>query len=101
MTIGIGVEVYGSVGSIDVYGRPVSTYELDGFASTDETYQAEIIEPGFFTSHTLFYRSPMLLPGNHQHERHGTYRLLVRLHTIHALRQLGDFRLCRTFDLSQ
>lgn len=63
--LGTGVEVYGSLGSIDVYGRPVSSYELDGLPDTQTQYQAPIIEPGFFTDHTLFYRSPSLSDQEH------------------------------------
>ncbi len=62
---GIGVEVYGSVESIDVYGRPVTTYEIDGLGSTSTTYQAQLIAPGYYTARTLFYRSAALSDGNH------------------------------------
>ncbi|KAI0340849.1 hypothetical protein BDW22DRAFT_355577 [Trametopsis cervina] len=60
---GTGVEVYGSLGSIDVYGRPVTTYSVDGGRSS--TYQAPVLDPGLVELHVMFYRSPPLSPGQH------------------------------------
>jgi len=60
---GIGIEVYGSQGSIDVFGQPVTTYSIDGVYSA--TYQAPVIAPGYYTAHTLFYRSPPLTAAQH------------------------------------
>ncbi|OCH93939.1 hypothetical protein OBBRIDRAFT_748654 [Obba rivulosa] len=60
---GTGVEVYGSLGSIDVYGRPVSSYSVDGVQQG--TYQAPIINPGFAETNVLFFRSPLLGPTTH------------------------------------
>ncbi|KIP10385.1 hypothetical protein PHLGIDRAFT_240263 [Phlebiopsis gigantea 11061_1 CR5-6] len=62
---GTGVEVYGSQGSYDVYGVPVSSYEIDGLPDTRVQYTAPVIDPGSFTSHTLFYRSPPLSAAEH------------------------------------
>ncbi|KAI0340846.1 hypothetical protein BDW22DRAFT_1359683 [Trametopsis cervina] len=60
--IGTGVEVYGSVASIDFFGRPVSTYAVDGFGP-NTTFQAPIIQPGYVSYNVLFYRSPPLPAG--------------------------------------
>ncbi|KIP10384.1 hypothetical protein PHLGIDRAFT_240261 [Phlebiopsis gigantea 11061_1 CR5-6] len=60
---GTGVEVYGSLGSWDVYGVPVSSYVVDG--GDEATYTAPLIQPGFFEARILFYRSPPLDPGAH------------------------------------
>jgi hypothetical protein len=57
------VEVYGAVGSYDVYGVPISTYTLDG--GPEELYTAPIIESGYAQFPVLFYASPVLGPGNH------------------------------------
>ncbi|THH29395.1 hypothetical protein EUX98_g4807 [Antrodiella citrinella] len=61
---GTGVEVYGSQGSVDVYGVPTTTYTIDG--ALTGTYVQPVIAPGFFTTHTLFFRSPSLTPGAHE-----------------------------------
>ncbi|EMD34763.1 hypothetical protein CERSUDRAFT_116958 [Gelatoporia subvermispora B] len=60
---GTGIEVYGSLGSIDVYGRPVSSYSIDSVQQG--TYQAPIINPGFAQTNVLFFRSPPLSPATH------------------------------------
>ncbi|KAI0340848.1 hypothetical protein BDW22DRAFT_355691 [Trametopsis cervina] len=60
---GTNVQVYGSVASIDVFGRPVSTYAIDGGPTT--TYQAPIVEPGLVVYRVQFYQSPTLSPGQH------------------------------------
>ena len=62
-SIGTAIEVYGSLGSWDVYGVPVSSYVIDG--GDEATYTAPIIAPGFFEARILFYRSPPLDPGAH------------------------------------
>ncbi|EKM59919.1 uncharacterized protein PHACADRAFT_206139 [Phanerochaete carnosa HHB-10118-sp] len=62
---GTGIEVYGSLGSYDVYGVPVSSYEIDGFPDTLVEYTAPLITPGTFAAHVLFYRSPPLQPAEH------------------------------------
>ncbi|GJE87524.1 hypothetical protein PsYK624_036070 [Phanerochaete sordida] len=62
---GTEIEVYGSLGSWDVYGVPVSTYEIDGLPGTQTTYTAPLITPGTFSSHVLFYRSPPLSAAEH------------------------------------
>lgn len=59
---GTGVEVYGSLGSIDVHGQPVTTYNVDGQTST---YTAPIVPPGLAYTHIMFYQSPSLDPGQH------------------------------------
>ena len=61
---GTGVEVYGSQGSIDVYGMPSTTYKIDGKLAS--TYIQPIIAPGYYTTHTLFFRSPQLSAGGHE-----------------------------------
>lgn len=61
---GIGVEVYGSQGSVDVYGVPTTTYTIDGVLTG--TYVQPVIETGFFTTHTMFFRSPQLSAGPHE-----------------------------------
>lgn len=63
--IGTGVEVYGSVGSYDVCGVPIPSYELDGLPASEVQYQAQIIEPPHFTWNTMFYRSALLQPDQH------------------------------------
>lgn len=61
---GTSVAVYGSLGSVDVYGIPVSSYSVDG--GNTATYTAPIIQPGGFQTHVAFYQSPVLPPGTHE-----------------------------------
>ncbi|CCM03342.1 uncharacterized protein FIBRA_05471 [Fibroporia radiculosa] len=60
---GTSIAVYGSLGSIDVYGQPQTQYSIDGEVSA--VYDAPIITPGTYTDHTLFYCSPPLTAGVH------------------------------------
>lgn len=64
ITKGTSVAVYGSLGSVDVYGIPVSSYSVDG--GNTATYTAPIIQPGGFQTHVAFYQSPVLPPGTHE-----------------------------------
>lgn len=61
---GTSVAVYGSLGSVDVYGIPVSSYSIDG--GDTATYTAPLIQPGGFQTRVLFYQSPPLSPGTHE-----------------------------------
>lgn len=61
---GTSVAVYGSLGSVDVYGIPVSSYSIDG--GNAATYTAPLIQPGGFQTRVLFYQSPPLSPGTHE-----------------------------------
>lgn len=61
---GTSVAVYGSLGSVDVYGIPVSSYSIDG--GNTATYAAPVIQPGGFQTRVLFYQSPPLSPGTHE-----------------------------------
>lgn len=61
---GTSIAVYGSVGSVDVYGVPISSYSVDDRNTT--TYTAPIIQPGGFLTHVAFYQSPILPPGTHE-----------------------------------
>lgn len=63
MTPGTQVSVFGSQGSIDVYGQPVTTYEIDG--QLVATYRAPVIQPGYFTAGTTFFTSGTLSAGEH------------------------------------
>ena len=63
-TSGTSVAVYGSLGSFDVYGVPVSSYSVDG--ENTATYTAPIIEPPGFQVRVLFYQSPTLSAGTHE-----------------------------------
>lgn len=56
--------MYGSVGSVDVYGVPISSYSVDDRNTT--TYTAPIIQTGGFLTHVAFYQSPILPPGTHE-----------------------------------
>ncbi|OBZ70329.1 hypothetical protein A0H81_09597 [Grifola frondosa] len=61
---GTAVDVYGSLGSIDVYGQPVTTYAIDGIVLG--TYVAPIIAPGFAYLNQSFFVSPILPAGDHE-----------------------------------
>ncbi|KAE9406486.1 hypothetical protein BT96DRAFT_915428 [Gymnopus androsaceus JB14] len=56
---GVGVQVFGSVGSPD--GSPKSTYQVDGAVPSTFTFNAN----GLNNYHLNFYSSPALDPGNH------------------------------------
>lgn len=63
LAVGTSVAVFGSQGSIDVDGQPVTTYSIDGVVQS--TYKAPVIQPGFFTSRTQFFQSSQLTAGDH------------------------------------
>ena len=63
MLLGTFVSVVGSLGSVDVYGVPTTTYAIDG--SVVDTYTAHVLAPGLFRLNQTFFDSPTLEPGNH------------------------------------
>ncbi|KAI0784870.1 hypothetical protein C8Q75DRAFT_696081, partial [Abortiporus biennis] len=60
---GTQVTVFGSQGSVDVYGQPTTTYTIDGV--TVGRYTTPVIQPGFFTALTQFFQSDTLSAGEH------------------------------------
>ncbi|OBZ65991.1 hypothetical protein A0H81_14034 [Grifola frondosa] len=72
--IGTGMEVYSAIGSIDVYGQPVTEYTVDG--AVMGTYDAPVIAPGYYESKVMVFRSPLLSAADHKHvitNVNGTY----------------------------
>ena len=55
--------VVGSLGSVDVYGVPTTSYSIDGTILAN--YTAPVIDPGFFQLNVTFFTSPTLTPGKH------------------------------------
>lgn len=55
--------MYGSLGSIDVYGRPVFVYRIDGVEQG--FYQEQVLSPELAQSNVLFFQSPPLDKGTH------------------------------------
>ena len=53
----------GSLGSVDVYGIPSTSYAIDGTVLAN--YTAPIIDPGFFQLNVTFFTSPTLTAGTH------------------------------------
>ncbi|GBE80053.1 hypothetical protein BKA93DRAFT_202935 [Sparassis latifolia] len=60
---GISVAAYGSLGSWDVFGRPVTSYTIDG--NYISAYQAPIVDPPYYTVNTLYFQSSELSQGTH------------------------------------
>ncbi|KAI0705757.1 hypothetical protein C8T65DRAFT_740797 [Cerioporus squamosus] len=58
------VSAIGSLGSVDVYGIPSTSYAIDGTPLLN--YTAPVIPPGGFRLNVTFFTSPTLSPGNHQ-----------------------------------
>lgn len=63
-TTATSIAVYGSLGSVDVYGIPVSSYAIDELHAA--TYTAPIILPGGFETNVFFHQSPTLASRLHE-----------------------------------
>ena len=57
------IVVVGSLGSVDVYGIPTSSYAIDGIVLAN--YTAPVIDSSLFQSDVTFFTSPYLTAGTH------------------------------------
>lgn len=61
--IGTGIEVWGTVGSYDVYGVPLSTYAIDD--GPQVSFSAPLVDPGFVRAPVQYFQSARLSAAQH------------------------------------